>query len=371
MYHAVEHLMLAYNELALACSNDERLVNEYFDLTPFQQAMWQAFAPFWHAIARADVFRTKDGLRICEINSDTPSGQAEAVLLNEICALPSWENPNQHFEQQVCSLVQTMTSALTGRNVQTIGIVYPTEFTEDLSMIALYQTWFARRGYQTVLGSPYNLDRQRDGRLTLFGVPCDAVMRHYKTDWWGEREGAWDDDDPIADQEPLHEPLKHLLGAALDGQVAVINPMGAVLTQNKRAMAALWGSMDLWSDTARKAIEAYLPFTAPLEAVRDTIRLEKDDWVLKSDYGCEGDQVIIGRACDQQLWEASLLHAMPRKWIAQRCFSALQAADGSHANYGVYVLGGRPSGFFTRRESPVTDMHALATATFVTDERHS
>ena len=38
-----------------------------------------AFVPF--SLARADVFLTDEGPRVCEINCDTPSGEAEAVTL--------------------------------------------------------------------------------------------------------------------------------------------------------------------------------------------------------------------------------------------------------------------------------------------------
>src|SRR5262249_7757552 len=54
-------------------------------LTPVQRLLWHASAPAWHGIARADAFfietGTDAGVAICEVNCDTPSGEAEAVLL--------------------------------------------------------------------------------------------------------------------------------------------------------------------------------------------------------------------------------------------------------------------------------------------------
>ena len=42
--------------------------------------MWTASQPHWHGISRADVFLTDGGLAFTEINCDTPTGEAEAVV---------------------------------------------------------------------------------------------------------------------------------------------------------------------------------------------------------------------------------------------------------------------------------------------------
>ena len=70
--------------------------------------------------------------------------------------------------------------------------------------------------------------------------------------------------------------------------------------------------------------EAVLPETVRLE-VMDPAKLsqERERWVLKSDYGAEGDEVIVGRLVDQKTWDASLLHAVPGRWVAQRYFEPL------------------------------------------------
>jgi glutathionylspermidine synthase len=235
-------------------------------------------------------------------------------------------------------------------------------------LVALYQRWFEARGWRVTLGSPYNLARDASGRLTLFGESCDAIVRHYKTDWWSERESVWDDAEPIADAEPLDTPLAAILGAALDGKVSVINPFGSVFTQNKRTMALLWERQRELSPSASAAVEQYIPFTMRLETCLDELHKNRSDWVLKSDYGCEGDQVIIGRGTDRETWEASLAHAVPQKWIAQRYFDATTREDGSHVNYGIYVVGGEPAGFFSRVQSSATDAYAMTAATFLEGE---
>ena len=117
-----------------------------------------------------------------------------------------------------------------------------------------------------MLGSPFNLRAAPGGRVALFGSPCDLILRHYKTDWWGERLPIWADEDPYPDPEPLHGPLHALLAASAGRRCAVVNPFGSVLAQNKRMMAFLWERRDALSPAARETVEAFVPFSVRLEA---------------------------------------------------------------------------------------------------------
>lgn len=363
---AAEDVASLHHEVARACDADPSLLDSFFGLTPFQKAMWLSSAPRWHGIARADAFITDDGVRVCELNSDTPSGEAEAVVLNALAAeeRPDLADPNAGLERRFVAMVEAIARARGPR--LSVGLVYPTELTEDLSMIGLYARWLEARGHEVTLGSPYNLEAARDGGVTLLGRPCDAVVRHYKTDWWGERESPWDDDPGFADGEPLDAPLRALLGAVIAGRCAVVNPFGAVLTQNKRAMAFLWERIDHLPARARAAVRARLPYTARLEACDlGALANEREAWVLKSDYGCEGEEVVIGRECDPEEWRAALAHARPRRWIAQRRFEAIPDDGGGVVNHGVYVIGGVASGFYARVQDGATDARAASVATLV------
>src|SRR5207302_26673 len=79
--------------------------------------------------------------------------------------------------------------------------------------------WLEARGCRVVTGSPFNLSRAPGGGVALLGVPCDVLVRHYKTDWWSEREPARDDDEPFTDSEPLAAQLGLVIDAELAGRV--------------------------------------------------------------------------------------------------------------------------------------------------------
>src|SRR6202048_1113419 len=161
LHGAAEEMAAAYNEL---CLLDPALVCEFLGLTPVQQALWFASAPQWHGIARADVFLTEAGPVICELNGDTPTGQAEAVLLNAAVApsFPALADPNRALGDRLCAMIAAV------RAPASIGLIYPTEMPEDLSLVLLYRRWFEERGWRVTLGSPFNLRRLAGGRAGLF-----------------------------------------------------------------------------------------------------------------------------------------------------------------------------------------------------------
>jgi len=147
-----------------------------------------------------------------------------------------------------------------------------------------------------------------------------------------------------------------------------VNPFGAVLTQNKRMLALLWEEIARFPPWAQRTIRRYLPFTARLEAIPiRRLRAEQAHWVLKSDYGCEGEEVVMGCDVTAATWAQALDDVIPRRWIAQHRFRPL-APPGDPAvtaNYGVYVVSGRAAGLFTRLQSGCTDRSALCAPTIV------
>ena len=97
----------------------------------------------------------------------------------------------------------------------------------------------------------------------------------------------------------------------------------------------------------------------------DPANLNKDDWVLKSDYGCEGDEVIIGKFVSDDIWTRSFAAAIPHRWMIQRFFEAEPVSENLIPNYGIYLMGGKAGGIYTRLAKQATDYAALSAATFI------
>jgi hypothetical protein len=354
LYEAAEGVLAVLHELAVICVAEPQLVQHWFGLTRAQQIMWAASAPAWHGIARADVFMTQDGPVVCEVNCDTPSGEAEAVELGALAAAEQSEcfDPCLNLGDRLCSLVESMAPSRTEKLV--VGFVYPTEFSEDLSMVALYRRWFQRRGWRVVLGSPFNLCPTSDGGVALFGSRCDVLVRHYKTDWWGERLPVWRDEPAYPDPEPLVGPLGLVLGAVLRGRVGVVNPFGAVLAQNKRTFAFLWEEINRFPVWAQPIIRRFVPRSLRMELLEpETLLGERMGWVLKSDFGCEGAEVVVGAEVDDGLWAVAVHQAVPQRWIAQERFCPCRDDDGA--------------GLFCRIQAGATDRRAVTAPVLVAD----
>jgi hypothetical protein len=361
---AAEAMAQVHDELVRLVAQDSGLFVSYFKLGSVGKAMWECAAPRWHGIARADVFQTASGPVFCELNSDTPSGQAEAVTLSHMFADSPGRDPNQDLEARFCAYVAHAAHGI-GKDLTglTVGILYPTEFTEDLGLVLLYERWLVARGARVVLGSPFNLRPSPNGRVLLLGQPCDVFVRHYKTDWWAEREPVWLSQAPFPDKEPLTLALALLLSAEMDGKITVLNPFGAIIPQNKRSLALLWEEQQRFSPEGQAAIARYLPPSFRLETQSlPSLRQEREAWVLKSDYGCEGEETIVGRATTQANWEEALADAAPGRWIVQRCFDPLRDSSGHECNLGVYLIAGAACGLYARRSVGPTDVGALSTA---------
>lgn len=371
LYRAAEDVAAVYDELCSLVAARPALLDDFFGLTPWQKAMWLSSAPLWHGLARADLFMTNEGdgsgLAVAELNCDTPTGEAEAVVLSALAAeaRPGAVDPNRELGDRFCDMVGVLGARLVdGPRKPSVGFVYPTEFTEDLPLVRLYRRWLEERGYEVVLGSPYNLRHGADG-LLLFERPFSILLRHYKTDWWGERASVWDDE-RIADAEALVGPLGAALTASVERRAAVVNPFGAVLPQNKRAMAFMWEHLADFSPRAREIIRAHVPVSARLETTpRDELARERAQWVIKSDYGAEGDEVILGRAVTDEAWRAALEHARPGRWIAQRYFAARELAGGETVNLGVYLVAGEAAGLYARLQVGATDARAVSAPVIV------
>ena len=379
LYRAAEEMARVYDELCRIVGDAPSLLDDFFALTPCQKAMWFASQPLWHGIARADLFMTAEGPVIAELNCDTPTGEAEAVVLNRLAledhAAHGARDPSAPLGARFAALASMLGRKAAAANTAAspttaplvAGLVYPTEFTEDLSLVRLYREWLGAVGFTVVLGSPYNLRADEHG-LSLFGRQLSLLVRHYKTDWWGERSSVWSDE-AIPDADPLAEPLAAVLGAAADGQVMVLNPLASVLPQNKRSMAFMWEHLHRFSPSSRDIIQRYLPLTSRLEVLHPELLVaEREDWVLKSDYGAEGEEVIIGRHVTEPVFRACLEKARPGRWIAQRYFSALETPARETLNIGVYLVAGEACGLYARAQVGATDVHALSVPILVSGD---
>ena len=330
--------------------------------------------PSWHGVARADVFFTDDGVAVAELNCDTPTGEAEAVVLGAARGErrhPGTVDPSRALEERFLSMLEYVARrerVPEAGAARTVGLVYPTELTDDLPLVRLYQRWLEERGYGVVLGSPYNLTFE-GGRTRLFDAPIDVLLRHYKTDWWGERQSAWLDD-AIVDDGAARRAARARCSRGWRRARSPSSTRSAPSSRRTSARSPSCGSRSTASrPEAQAAIERYVPVTRRLEVMHaEQLAAQRGQWVIKSDYGAEGEEVVVGREVDDATWRQVLARARPGRWVAQQYFAAETDAAGANVNYGVFLVAGRASGLYARVQVGATDARAKSAPALVAED---
>ncbi len=364
--HAACAVAMMIDEAVPAVARDPLLARQ-LGLDDSLMAIAALDAPRWLALARADVFLLADGpAQVCEINCDTPTGLAECTQLARIAitAAPHLLDPSARLRERWVAMIRSCVGSDAVGAV--VGIVDPTEMPEDLCHVRLLVRWLEEAGFIVVRGSPFNLHACPNHRVGLFGTPCDVLLRQYKTDWWAKRSCPWRNEAPPPDATCLARELALIADAMQAGTLAVLNPWGTAIAQNKRTLALPFERPDLFSAETLAAVRPHLPETHFLESLSSArLIAEREQWVLKSAYGCEGDEVLLGSIAAPTAWAHAVQRADPRHWIAQRAFTPRRDADGRIANHGVFLIGGTPSGIYTRRSTGPTDLSSLSCPTLV------
>lgn len=360
---AAKSVYQLYEELTDIVEKDSEILRSYFGFSDSEMMMWVLSFGNWSGISRADVFETEDGKTVvAELNSDTPSGMDEAYVLGQyVDSGTGYLNINGNLEKQVVSLVLHEWQQIEKiEEMPRVGIVYPTDIPEDYGMISLYRRWLEKAGCKVVLGSPFNLHLNARNRVEMFGFEMDVMIRHYKTDWWVEQKQVWKDEKHNA-EGALYRELHTVLEPYKSKKLSIINPFGAVLSQNKSTYAFFHENNTLFSPNGQRIIAKLIPYTIRLTEVNvSKLKSEKEVWVLKSIYGCEGDNVIIGKEVTKEEWISVLDTIIPERWIAQEKFVALKE-DNYYHNYGIYMVHGKVAGVYLRRSQQHTDINSTIT----------
>jgi hypothetical protein len=241
-----------------------------------------------------------------------------------------------------------------------VGLIAPTEMTEDHNHLAWMQSRLESVGFRVVRGAPFNLQSFDGHRVGMFDVACDVILRHYRRTGGRSANPSWIDEAPPADAAPLDREIALLADAYAHGTLAVVNPFGTALSQNKRLLALAWEYPERFDAATLATARGAFPETRLLESMSpDVLRSERPDWVLKSDYGCEGEDVVVGTEVSDDIWNATLVAAPTGDWIAQRRFDPSRTERGDQVNLGVWMMGSMPSGIYARVSRGPTNGAAL------------
>ena len=192
-----------YDELCRIVADEPELLDGFFALTPCQKAdVARVAAPLARHRARGRLHdRRGPGDRRAQLRHADRRGRGRGAGPPRRAERPGARDPNVDLGSRFCAMVSTLAERLPQAAPRAVGIVYPTEFTEDLPLVRLYRRWLeAARLLRSCSARPTTSTHDDAGLVALRAAASRVMLRHYKTDWWGERASAWDDEDiPDAD----------------------------------------------------------------------------------------------------------------------------------------------------------------------------
>jgi glutathionylspermidine synthase len=294
-------------------------------------------------IMRFDFHPTPDGWRVSEVNSDVPGGFSEATSFTALAA--AHVAGARPAGDPTAALV-----AAIARHVAPDGSVALTSapgHMEDHQVVAHLATALRRRGLSAYTVSLNQLS-WHDGRARLDGQRIDVIYRFYQGEWLAQLSDRLN--------------WKWLFVA---GRTAIINPVGAVLSESKR-LPLIWDDVPLELATWRRL----LPET---RALADAPWSSDEGWLIKAAYSNTGDTVLIRSAMSapqwlRQSWAARL---RPGEWVAQRRFDVVPIHDAHGPLFpciGVYVVDGKAAGAYARvARGPVINFSAQDVALLIYD----
>ncbi|HZR99304.1 MAG TPA: glutathionylspermidine synthase family protein [Chloroflexota bacterium] len=316
-------------------------------------------APLLSPLGRFDFLLDEAGeWRLLEYNSDTPSGVRETIGAERLI-YRALAQRGRHVRLGAWLAARTRRAfarllAAAPRPVRRLGLVTDAGYAEDLAQLLFLREVLRPLGVDLALGDVDNLSVRR-GRVHVVGREVQALYRLY----------------PI---ERLygHPVFAGLMDAALAGRVWLLNPVAALLAQDKALMAWIWARRDdpLFPPAERAAIARHLPETY---LVTDTPPgLDRRAFVVKEFFGREGEEVYLGERIDDADWERCRAW---RTFVVQRLVRSQMVDDviwkdegptlvRSIPCVGSYLAGERWGGLYVRLGDRVTTNRARHVGAF-------
>lgn len=233
-------------------------------------------------IARFDFALTKDGIKLLEFNSDTPTFIVECFHINgKVCSEFGLKNPNENDERLLSSgITKAVIEASKGKNSPNIVFTAHDDHIEDWNT-TIYLSELCQVKNKVVPLS--TLQITDEAILDPDGMPIDVLYRQ-----------TYPLEHLLEDRNPITGDLIgiELLQLVKEEKLALLNPVSAFLLQPKSIQCLIWGLAEngaFYTEEEQKWIKEYM---LPTYLEADTFK-GKSSFVKKPSLGREGDTVTI------------------------------------------------------------------------------
>ncbi|TBL77676.1 glutathionylspermidine synthase family protein [Paenibacillus thalictri] len=304
-------------------------------------------------IGRFDFAVTRQGVKMLEFNSDTPTGIVEAFYANSrICSYYGAEDPNRGMEAMFRGAFERIVDAYRDEGRATGRIVFSSlDWHEEDAGTTRY---LLRQSGLAGTFVPLSELRVQDDLLKAPGAdgqlqPVDVLYRLHALEKLAEE--CDEDGYPTG---------AHVLDLIARRRLAVINPPSGFVAQTKALQALIWSlheSGEFYDPEEQEAIEAYM-----LPTYLDRRPLAGQAYVQKPIFGREGGGVAIydpgGDLAEKD--------AEPLYWDQPAVFQQytelpdieMETLDGLRRGkllWGCFYIGGEPSAVIARMGGRITN----------------
>ncbi|WP_175638672.1 glutathionylspermidine synthase family protein [Metabacillus schmidteae] len=315
--------------------------------------------PIESVISRVDLVQTNEGLKVLELNSDTPTFEKEVFMVNGfICEEFGVRNPNEGFAEKLgMELRKALAEVLhRGKFTEKPAIVFTShESHEEDKYTTLYLKEVANVAAKYV--PLHKLTIQKGiGLFDDEGHKIDVLYRQtYPIEHLIEDVDE-ESGDPIGIQ---------LLELVCSNKLLMLNPISAFLLQSKAVQSVIWGMMELdhpfFTDHEKMWIQQYF---LPTYLEEDMFR--KKDWkyVKKPSFGREGDTVSVfhGKTKLYEDQHKTYGHSLPvyQKYVElpTKNIKTVHGYKEAKILIGSFLINGEASGIGLRAGNQITDNNA-------------
>ncbi|MGF7087437.1 glutathionylspermidine synthase [Kroppenstedtia sanguinis] len=302
-------------------------------------------------IGRFDFARTPEGLKMLEFNSDTPTGVVEAFYVNgKICELGGMEDPNAGMDQQIRQAFSTSICSYRKRGFSCDRIFFSAlgwhEEDAGTTRYLMEKSALPARfvPLEDLRVTPDRLTARWEGEE----IPVDVLYRLHALEILA---GDTDEDG--------YPTGAHMLDQVAQGNLLLINPPSALLSQTKAMQALLWNLYEenrFLTPEEREIVATYM-----LPTYLENRFLGKEPYVVKPIFGREGGAV---RLCDAQgrveHQDSDLLYADQPMIYQKRVelepveIETLKGPFQGHLLWGSFLIEGKSSAILARVDGPIT-----------------
>ncbi|MBD3209611.1 hypothetical protein GF367_04320 [Candidatus Woesearchaeota archaeon] len=352
-YRVLNHIASEYDTFAEYLGFDEDLHALLSTLPSYRSTL---------PLGRLDVFRTPDGFRVIEANTESPGGAEECDTIERLFSEYFLDKvdgfPHRRLDGYLDILLSSYAEQAAEKGVVPIAsptialLEWPEDVVANSARYGLFLDYAKERGFDVRLASPLDITYER-GKGVVDGVPIDLFYRRFL----------------------LHDvPEKHADGYDFirrleDSSSVLVNPARSKCVGCKQALAIISGEayeslFPYWLVEDVRDMRSYTPSTFSLlhpkllEYYPEHFLSRRDEYVLKAGNGSSSKAVWVGADMSPGDWHDLLRQAWGNNYVLQerveldtlpvKVFSDGVVDAQMHYLLSPYMLNGKYGGIYAR-----------------------